>query len=46
MQALAADIPKKEIDMAEQKLHVVPNESKSSVLEAFDNYPIVEANTA
>jgi hypothetical protein len=44
MQALAADIPKKEIDMAE-KIHVVPNETKSSV-EAFDNYPIVAAITA
>jgi hypothetical protein len=42
MQALAAaDIPKKnEID-----IHVVPNETKSSV-EAFDNYPIVAAITA
>jgi hypothetical protein len=44
MQALAADIPRKEIDMAE-KIHVVPSETKSSV-EAFDNYPILAAITA
>ena len=54
MQALAApapapapagDIPNKEIGMAAEKLHVVPNETKSSVVEAFDNYPIIAAIT-
>jgi hypothetical protein len=46
MQALApaADIPKKEIDMA-QKLHIIPSENKSSVVEVFDKYPIVAAIT-
>jgi hypothetical protein len=44
MQALAAYIPRKEIDRAE-KIHVVPNETKSSV-EAFDHYPILAAITA
>jgi hypothetical protein len=44
MQAPAADTRSEKILMAE-KLHVVPNETKSSV-EAFDNYPIVAAITA
>jgi hypothetical protein len=45
MQAPAPDTSTKVIGMAE-KLHVVPNETKSSaVVEAFDNYPIVAAIT-
>jgi hypothetical protein len=41
-------IPKREIDVANKKLHVVPNETKSSVvLEAFDtNDSIVAAITS
>jgi hypothetical protein len=42
--ASALNTPKKEINMTE-KLHVVPDETKSSVVEAFDNYPIVAAIT-
>jgi hypothetical protein len=44
LQALAADIPRKEIDMADET-HVVPNETKLSV-EAFDNHPTVTAIAA
>ena len=42
--SLAPEIPKKEFDRAE-KLHVVPNETESSGVGAFDNYPIVAAIT-
>jgi hypothetical protein len=42
----SGDIPNKEIDVTNKKLHVVPNGTKSSAMEAFDtNYPILEAIT-